>query len=163
MDSNRELAVSETFSELDGDGAWVRGPGLLRSLWRYRLVIVAVTVLAAIAGYAVALLLPAKYEAQARLFLRDPGSPAVLNLSGFPVQSGDRGVFMATQAEFAGSDKVYERALQILNRGGTPEDLRRLVVVEPSADLASLTIHATSSDPAESAKLAPRSGPHSSR
>lgn len=154
MDSNRELAVSETFSELDGDGAWVRGPGLLRSLWRYRLLIVAVTVLAAIAGYAVALLLPAKYEAQARLFLRDPGSPAVLNLSDFPVQSGDRGVFMATQAEFAGSDKVYERALQNLNRGGTPEDLRRLVVVEPSADLASLTIHATSSDPAESAKLA---------
>ena len=84
MDGNREFAVSETFSGLDGDGPWVGGPGLVGSLWRYRLVIVAVTALAAIAGYAVSLLLPAKYEAQASLFLRDPGSPAVLTLGGSP-------------------------------------------------------------------------------
>ena len=55
MDGNREFAVSETFSGLDGDGPWVGGPGLVGSLWRYRLVIVAVTALAAIAGYAVSL------------------------------------------------------------------------------------------------------------
>ena len=61
---------------------------------------------------------------------------------------------MATQAELAGSDVVYERALQILKRSGTPDDVRRSVVVEPSADLASLTIRATSGDPAESANLA---------
>ena len=154
MDGNREFAVSETFSGLDGDGPWVGGPGLVGSLWRYRLVIVAVTALAAIAGYAVSLLLPAKYEAQASLFLRDPGSPAVLTLGGFPFQSGDHAVFMATQAELAGSDVVYERALQILKRSGTPDDVRRSVVVGPSADLASLTIRATSGDPAESANLA---------
>ena len=155
MDGNREFAVSETFSGLDGDGPWVGGPGLVGSLWRYRLVIVAVTALAAIAGYAVSLLLPAKYEAQASLFLRDPGSPAVLTLGGSPSsQSGDHAVFMATQAELAGSDVVYERALQILKRSGTPDDVRRSVVVEPSADLASITIRATSGDPAESANLA---------
>ena len=154
MDGNREFAVSETFSGLDGDGPWVGGPGLVGSLWRYRLVIVAVTALAAIAGYAVSLLLPAKYEAQASLFLRDPGSPAVLTLGGFPPQSGDHAVFMATQAELAGSDVVYERALQILKRSGTPDDVRRSVVVKPSADLTSITIRATSGDPAESANLA---------
>ncbi|MET0521929.1 MAG: Wzz/FepE/Etk N-terminal domain-containing protein, partial [Jiangellaceae bacterium] len=142
MDGNREFAVSETFSGLDGDGPWVGGPGLVGSLWRYRLVIVAVTALAAIAGYAVSLLLPAKYEAQASLFLRDPGSPAVLYLGGFPPQTGDHAVFMATQAELAGSDVVYKRALQILKRSGTPDDVRRSVVVGPSADLASLTIRA---------------------
>jgi Mrp family chromosome partitioning ATPase/capsular polysaccharide biosynthesis protein len=154
VDGNREFAVSETFTGLDGDGPWVGGPGLVGSLWRYRLVIVAVTALAAIAGYAVSLLLPAKYEAQASLFLRDPGSPAVLNLGGFPFQSGDHAVFMATQAELAGSDVVYERALQILKRSGTPDDVRRSVVVKPSADLTSITIRATSGDPAESANLA---------
>ena len=154
MDGNREFAVSETFSGLDGDGPWVGGPGLVGSLWRYRLVIVAVTALAAIAGYAVSLLLPAKYEAQASLFLRDPGSPAVLTLGGSPLPSGDHAVFMATQAELAGSDVVYERALQILKRSGTPDDVRRSVVVEPSADLTSITIRATSGDPAESANLA---------
>ena len=61
---------------------------------------------------------------------------------------------MATQAELAGSDAVYERALQILKRSGTPDDVRRSVVVKPSADLASITIRATSGDPAESANLA---------
>ena len=156
MDGNREFAVSETFSGLDGDGRWVGGPGLVGSLWRYRLVIVAVTALAAIAGYAVSLLLPAKYEAQASLFLRDPGSAAVLNLGGSSQssQSGDHAVFMAKQAGLAGSDAVFERALQILKRSGTPEDLRGSVVVGPSADLASLTIRATSGDPAEAANLA---------
>ena len=61
---------------------------------------------------------------------------------------------MATQAELAGSDVVYGRALQILKRSGTPDDVRRSVVVRPSADLASLTIRATSGDPAEAANLA---------
>ena len=155
MDGNREFAVSETFSGLDGDGPWVGGPGLVGSLRRYWRVIVAVTALAAIAGCAVSLLLPAKYEAQASLFLRDPGRPAVLTLGGTPPSpSGDHAVFMATQAELAGSDVVYERALQILKRSGTPDDVRRSVVVGPSADLASLTIRATSGDPAESANLA---------
>jgi len=96
VDGNREFAVSETFSGLDGDGPWVGGPGLVGSLWRYRLVIVAVTALAAIAGYAVSLLLPANYEAQASLFLRDPGSPAVLTLGGSSSsQSCDHAVFMS--------------------------------------------------------------------
>ena len=61
---------------------------------------------------------------------------------------------MATQAGLAGSDVVYERALQLLKRSGTPDDVRRSVVVAPSADLASLTIRATSGDPAEAANLA---------
>jgi Mrp family chromosome partitioning ATPase/capsular polysaccharide biosynthesis protein len=156
VDGNRELAVSEKFSGLDGDDGWVGGPGLVGSLWRYRLVIVAATALAAIAGYAVSFLLPAKYEAQASLFLHDPGSPAVLILGGSAQssQSGDHALFMATQAGLASSDVVYERALQILKRGGTAEDLRGSVAVEPSADLASLTIHATSGDRAEAVNLA---------
>lgn len=113
MDGNREFAVSETFSGLDGDGPWVGGPGLVGSLWRYRLVIVAVTALAAIAGYAVSLLLPAKYEAQASLYLRDPGSAAVLTLGGSAQssQSGDHAVFMATQAGLAGSDVVDRKSV----------------------------------------------------
>jgi Mrp family chromosome partitioning ATPase/capsular polysaccharide biosynthesis protein len=116
---------------------------------------VAVTALAAIAGYAVSLLLPAKYEAQASLFLHDPGSPAVLTLDGSSSsQSGDHAVFMANQASLAASNVVYERALQILNRSGTPDDVKRSVVVVPSADLTSITIRATSSDPAEAANLA---------
>jgi uncharacterized protein involved in exopolysaccharide biosynthesis len=155
VDGNREFAVSDTPSGPDGDSTLVGGPGLVSSLWRYRLVIVAVTAVAAIVGYAAALVSPARYEAQATLYLRDPGSAAVLTLGGSnQSQSGDHSIFMATQSGLAGSDAVYGRALQILNRSGSPDDVRRSVAVGPSADLASLTIRATSDDPADAANLA---------
>jgi Mrp family chromosome partitioning ATPase/uncharacterized protein involved in exopolysaccharide biosynthesis len=155
VQGDRERVVSETLPALDGDGPWIGGPGLVASLWRYRFVVLVVTVAVAAAGYFAPLLLPAHYEAQAGLYLRDPGTPAVLNLSGSgQSSSGDHALFMATQAGLAGSDEVYGRALQILNRPGTPEDVRRSVVVEPSTDLASLTIRATAGSPADAADLA---------
>lgn len=155
MEDDRELVVSETLSGPHADHTYVGGPGLVASMWRYRLVIVAVAALGAVVGYAVSLLLPSQYAAQASLYLRDPGSPTVLNLGGSgQSQSGDHALFMATQAGLCGSDAVYGRALQLLNRDGTPDDVRRSVEVGPSADLASLTIRATSSDPSEAATLA---------
>ena len=155
MEGNREFAVSEIPSGPDADSTLVGGPGLVSSLWRYRLVIVAVAAFCAIAGWAASLFLPARYEAQASLYLRDPGSAAVLTLGASTQgQSGDHTVFMATQAGLAGSDVVFERALQLLGRRGTAEDLRGSVVMAPSADLASLTIRATSDNPAEAANLA---------
>jgi len=155
VDGNREFAVSDQSSGPDGDSTWVGGPGLVSSLWRYRLVIVAVTAVAALAGVAAALVLPARYEAQANLYLRDPGSPAILTLDGSgQSQSGDHTIFMATQAGLAGSDAVFQRAMENVGRSGSPDDIRSSVVVAPSADLASLTIRASSSDPAEAANLA---------
>lgn len=154
MGGNREFAGSESPSGPDGDSTWVGGPGLVGSLWRYRLVIVAVAAFAAVAGFAASLLLPDRYEAQASLYLRDPGGATVLTLEGSTPQSGDHAVFMATQAGLAGSDEVYGRALDLLKLSGTPDDLRRSVVVAPSADLASITIRATSGDPVATANLA---------
>ena len=139
-----------------GSGS-VGGPGLVGSLWRYRLVVVVVAAFAAVAEYAVSLVVPARYKAQASLYLRDPGSAAVLTLGGSAQssQSGDHAVFMATQEGLAGSDVVFERALQLLGRRRTASVLRgSVVVVGPSADLASLTNRATSGDPAEAANLA---------
>jgi Mrp family chromosome partitioning ATPase/capsular polysaccharide biosynthesis protein len=155
VEGNREFPVSESAWASDGDSTGIGGPGLIGSLWRYRLVIVAVAVFAAVAGYAASLLLPAQYKAQSNLYLRDPGSPAVLTLGGSSQsQSGDHAIFMATQAALAGSDVVYGRALQLLGRSGSPGDLRRSVVVAPSSDLASITIRTTSGDPDDAANLA---------
>jgi Mrp family chromosome partitioning ATPase/uncharacterized protein involved in exopolysaccharide biosynthesis len=140
---------------LDEGDDWVGGPRLFGSLWRYRLVIAVVAVVAAAIGFLVSLLLPARYEAQASLYLHDPGIPSVLSLSDLSSpQSGDHAVFMATEAGFASSDAVFGRALQLLKHDGTPGDLRPSVVVAPSADLASLTIRATADDPAEAAQMA---------
>jgi Mrp family chromosome partitioning ATPase/capsular polysaccharide biosynthesis protein len=63
-------------------------------------------------------------------------------------------MFMAQQAEFAGSDGVYGRAIQLLEQSGTPDHTRRSVEVTPSADLAFITIRATSSDSADAVNLA---------
>jgi Mrp family chromosome partitioning ATPase len=147
--------VSETSWGPDGDDNGVGGPGLVGSLWRYRLVIAVVAVSAAVVGSLAALLLPAKYEAHASLYLRDPGSPAVLTLEGDSPQSGDHAVFMATEAELAGSDAVYGRALQLLGRAGTPADIKESVVVGTSSELtSSIAITATASDPVEAARVA---------
>lgn len=156
MEGDHESARSETPSGPDADSTLVGGPGLIGSLWRFRRVIVAVTVLSAVAGLAASLLLPARYEAQASLYLRDPGGPAILTLGGpnQGQQSGDHAIFMATQAGLASSDAVYARALHLLNRSGPPDDLKGSVVVAPSADLASITIRASSGDPVEAATLA---------
>ncbi|NMO90292.1 tyrosine-protein kinase domain-containing protein [Actinomycetospora sp. TBRC 11914] len=155
MNGSRELAVSEPLSPLDRDGTWVGGPGLFGSLWRYRLVIGVVTVVAALAGLALWLALPARYEAQASLFLRDPGSPAVLTLgSTSQSQAGDHAVFMATQAELAGSAVVRQRAADLLKAGGTPDAIGGTVAVAPSSDLTSLTVRATADDPAQAVNLA---------
>ncbi|GAA4773050.1 hypothetical protein GCM10023200_01810 [Actinomycetospora chlora] len=155
METNHQLTGSGTSGAADDDSPWTGGPGLVRSLWRYRLVIVAAVVTCAVLGFAASLALPAQYEAQADLYLRDPGSPAVLTLKDFNHSgTGDHTLFMATQASLAGSDTVFGRALQILGRGGAASDLRSTVTVAPSTDLASVTIHASSDDPVEAAALA---------
>jgi Mrp family chromosome partitioning ATPase/capsular polysaccharide biosynthesis protein len=155
VEGHGEIATSGTPWESGGDSTWVGGPGLAGSLWRYRIVIVIVAVLAACAGYAASLLLPPRYEAQANLYLRDPGSPAVLPLDGAgQSQAGDHAIFMATQARLAASDEVYGRAAESLGPDWTPADVRSSVEVEPSADLTVLTITGTSSDPVEAADLA---------
>jgi len=139
VQGNRESAVSETPWGWDGDSTWVGGSGVVGSLWRYRLVIVVGAAPAAIAGYGTWLLLPGKYKVQASLYLRGPGSPAVLSLGG-STQTGDHVVFLATQTGLAVSDVVYGRALRLLGRAGTPADIRQTLVVGPSADLASITV-----------------------
>jgi Mrp family chromosome partitioning ATPase/capsular polysaccharide biosynthesis protein len=155
VDGNHGFVVSKVQPGPDGDSSWVEGPTLLGSLWRYRVVIVAVAALGALAGYVAAMGMPAQYEARANLYLRDPGSPAVMSLEGTGQSgSGDHAVFMATQAGLAGSNAVYERALQFLGRTGAPDDLRRSVTVQPSADLTSISIQATSGDPVDAANVA---------
>ena len=145
--------MSETSWEPKDDDNGVGGPGLVGSLWRYRLVIVAVTVLAAVAGCGAALLLPSEYEAQASLYLRSIRGARGVNLGRGPSQSGDHAVFMATQAAIAGSDAVYDERCSFSN-GRTPADIRQSVVVGTSADLTSITITATAGDPVEAAAVA---------
>jgi capsular polysaccharide biosynthesis protein len=137
---------------LGADDGMRDGPGILGSLWRHRGVALVMMLLAALAGYLVVWLLPAKYQAQATLVLRDPFTAGVLgDGSG---QQGDLAVYMAKQGDVVNSREVLNRAAGLLGGTLSSDDIRSAVQAAPSSDLASLDVHATASDPAMAAKLA---------
>jgi len=47
---------------------WREGPGLIASLWRHRVLVVVVTLLAAVAGYGISLLQAPTYRATSQVF-----------------------------------------------------------------------------------------------
>ena len=89
-------------------------PGIVASLWRYRLTVIAVTLLAAVAGYGIAQLLPVRYEAAASLIMSDPGDPLVVGGTGSSLSSDDRQVYLAKQADIMTSNVVLGRVQQLL-------------------------------------------------
>ena len=92
------------------DATWGDRPGIVASLLRYRLIVVAATLLGAVAGYGIAQLLPVRYQADATLILSDPGGPSILG-GGNSLEASDREVYLAKQADIMTSRVVLERAL----------------------------------------------------
>jgi uncharacterized protein involved in exopolysaccharide biosynthesis len=80
-------------------------PGIVASMLRYSVVVVAATLLGAVAGYGIAQLPPVRYQADAVLILSDPGGPSVLG-AGDALTSSDREVYMAKQADIMTSTVV---------------------------------------------------------
>ena len=80
------------------DATWGDRPGIVASLLRYRVIVVAATLLGAVAGYALAQLLPVRYQADAALILSDPGGPTILG-GGDPLGTSDRQVYLAKQVD----------------------------------------------------------------
>jgi Mrp family chromosome partitioning ATPase len=111
------------------------------SLLRYRLLVVAVTVMAAVVGFAASQLLPVRYQAETTLILRDPGMPGILGDSS-PTPGVDLQAYVAKQADIMVSSVVLKRALQLLGSRRALRDVRRDLDVRPSKDLASVTIRA---------------------
>ena len=136
----------------ESDATWGDRPGIVASLRRYWVIVVAATLLGALAGYGVAQLPPVRYQADAALILSDPGGPSVLGGGG--LTSDDREVYLAKQADFTTSTVVLERALKLLGSRASPGDLRDELDVQPSANMASISIAATSADPRSAAALA---------
>ena len=130
-------------------------PGILASLWRYRLVVIGVTLLGALAGYGVAQILPVRYEAEASLIMSDPGDPLVVGGTGNSLSSDDRQVYLAKQADIMTSNVVLARAQQVLGHPQVPPtDLRDELTVAPAKDLASVSVRATAGDPKSAVALA---------
>jgi Mrp family chromosome partitioning ATPase/capsular polysaccharide biosynthesis protein len=129
-------------------------PGIVASLLRYRLIVVAVTLLGALAGYGIAQAQPTRYEAKADLVMSDPGGSSILGGASSSISDTDRQVYLAKQADLMTSSIVLGRALGLLQRQQSLSDLRHDVSVAPAKDLASISIRATGSDAASAAALA---------
>jgi tyrosine-protein kinase len=137
----------------ESDATWGDRPGIVASLLRYRGIVVAATLLGAVAGYGIAQLLPVRYQADAILILSDPGAQSVLG-GGDALGTSDRKVYLNKQAEIMTSTVVLERALELVGSRQSPGDVRDELNVQPSANMASISIAATSTDPRSAAALA---------
>lgn len=133
--------------------AWGGGPGLIESLWRYRLLIAVVTMLAALAGFGYSLQQPTRYRATATLILRDPNDPGVL---GTATRARDLAPYVTKQVELLTSTPVLDRASQILQGQGqqrAPAIRRGAIDVRSSPDLR-VTINVSEEDPRLAAAIA---------
>jgi Mrp family chromosome partitioning ATPase/capsular polysaccharide biosynthesis protein len=137
----------------EADASWGDRPGIVASLLRFRVIVVAATLLGAVAGYGLAQLLPVRYQGEASLILADPGGPSVLG-GGSSLSSSDRQVYLAKQVEFMTSRAVLERALELTGSTQSLRDLREALEVQAAPDMASISIVATGADARSAAALA---------
>ena len=134
------------------DATWGDRPGIVASLLRYRMIVIAATLLGALAGYGLAQLLPVRYQAEASLILSDPGGPSILG--GDTLDSSDRQVYLAKQVDLMTSRVVLKRALELLGSSQSVRDVKEELDVQPSASMAGISIAATRPDPRSAAALA---------
>jgi Mrp family chromosome partitioning ATPase len=148
--------IEPTFNDrwrADSDATWGDRPGIVASVLRYRLLVVAATLLGALAGYGMAQRAPLRYQADAVMILSDPGDPSVLG-GGNALGNEDRGVYLAKQVELMTSTVVLERAEELLGSDQSLGDLRGQLSVQSAANLATISITATNADPRSAAELA---------
>jgi Mrp family chromosome partitioning ATPase/uncharacterized protein involved in exopolysaccharide biosynthesis len=137
----------------EADASWGDRPGIVASLLRYRMIVVAAVMLGALAGYGIAQLLPVRYQAEAGLLLSDPGGPSILG-GGNAVGSSERQVYLAKQVDIMTSRVVLQRARQLLDNRQSLSDVREALDVQPSTNMAGISIVTTSGDPRSAAELA---------
>ncbi|HEV8648312.1 MAG TPA: AAA family ATPase [Actinomycetes bacterium] len=130
------------------------GPGLLAALWRYRMLVTVVTVLAGLTGYGLSLLQPTLYEGSAKLLLSDPRGKSVFQPDRAQPVVLDPSRAIRNRAEVITSRPVIARAATELGRRGDVDQLLQRVSAEPSAELDLITVHALDPTPKGAAALA---------
>jgi capsular exopolysaccharide synthesis family protein len=132
-------------SELDPAGSY--GPGLLRSMWRYRYGIAATTVVMVLAGYFVSTLLTPVYETTATIVLADEAA-----FGADTVADPERQV--QQEANRLASRAVFNTAARKLGGGIEGDSLRQDITVQADPAIGVLEVHASSDDPEAAARVA---------
>lgn len=114
--------------------------GLLASLWRHKVLIVAVVVLAAAAAYGLSLMQPTLYAAEGEVLVSDPRTSG-----GIAEEIGlvlDPSRYVRNQADVMSSPQVAAEASNLLGGALTPREVQRATTVTPAADRDKLTVRA---------------------
>jgi capsular polysaccharide biosynthesis protein len=126
---------------------WEEGPSLLGSIWRYKWLLVAGTLIGAALGFGFSNLQPTLYESGARILLLNADT-------GQSQAKVDPARNLQNQVNVITSASVLNRASERQGDGLTLEEVRARVTVEASTDADVITIHALDPTPKGAAKLA---------
>jgi capsular polysaccharide biosynthesis protein len=107
---------------------WQDGPGLVDSVRRYRWMVAAITLVAAVAAYVWSSTQPVLYEGVVRLY------PEI------SADENDPGRIVRTQAEFITSPEVLDRTLALEGNRMSRKELEQRLAVEPGRDANTISI-----------------------
>ncbi len=128
-----------------------RGPSLLESLWRYRLIVVAATLAMGVLGFVVGSQEEEQFQASAELFLADPNSGLVSDVSGVRLTAED---YVPRQAARIRSRAVLSRAIESVGGQISVGDLADALDVEASSDTLSMRVIVSAGTPEGASELA---------
>jgi Mrp family chromosome partitioning ATPase len=130
---------------------WAEGPTIVASIWRYRWMVLAVAVLAGLAGLFLSRAQPPVYEASTRLFLTSPGTAGVFERqASVPLER-----YMPQQQQLSTSAPVLTAAAEALEGDDiTPRELADQVEATTNLELVTLTITVVDGSPERAADIA---------
>jgi capsular exopolysaccharide synthesis family protein len=129
------------------------GPGLVESVWRYRLLVAAVTLIGALSGLGVALLAQPEYQTESRLLMSHPRTTGLYGEMRSGI--GDMRDYALSQTEFIRAGPVYPAAAELVNgRYSASEIAERVTLPAPAAGAPMIIIRASDVTPEGAAELA---------
>lgn len=126
------------------------GSGMLSAMWRHRLLVIAVLVVAVAAGVGVTMLQPESYAATARVFMADPRAEGVFRSD----PAGDDARRQQNRVERFRSEAVLTRAAEMIGSSMQLGELRDAVDVTPATVADEIRVTAESPDPVLARDLA---------
>lgn len=134
---------------LDAD---LEAPGLFESLWRFRVMAVGLVVVFSALGVGVSFLLPSQSTATARVALADPRGNSVFRQANSSAADLER--YTGERAGFATSDRVLERAAELLPDRPSLTKLDDKIKAAPASGADVVVISAMDKTPSRAAATA---------
>jgi Mrp family chromosome partitioning ATPase len=128
---------------------WSNGPTIIGSLWRFRYLVLTLSLLGGVAGFVSAQLQTPIYEASTRMYVAAPEATAVFNQQGTDLER-----HIPQEVQRLTSSTVLEAVADRLDDGETAVDIREQVEVEGDIELATLSVAARDTSPERAAEVA---------